>query len=148
MDPKGRREIGAAMTQQTLEQDLLELERRYWQALKDKDVDGALDLTDEPCVVTGASGVGRVDKKTYASMMENATWTIDDFSIGNDVQVRMLNDDAAIVAYTVREKLKVDGEPVTFDAADASTWIRRNGRWLCAMHSESILGDPFGRDRS
>jgi hypothetical protein len=136
------------MTQETLEHDLLELERRYWQALKDKDVDGALELTDEPCFVTGAQGVGRVDKKAYAAMMENATWTLEDFAIGDDVQVRMLNDDAAILAYTVREQLQVDGAPVSLDAADASTWIRRGERWLCAMHSESILGDPFGRDRS
>jgi hypothetical protein len=132
----------------TFEQNLLDLERRYWQALKEKDVDGALALTDEPCLVTGASGVGKVDKKAYAAMMENATWTLDDFSIGDDVQVRMLNDDAAILAYTVREKLDVEGELVTLDAADASTWVRRGERWVCAMHSESILGDPFGRDRS
>jgi hypothetical protein len=33
------------------------------------------------------------------------------------------------------------------DAADSSTWVRRNGRWLCALHTEAILGDPFGRDR-
>ena len=133
---------------QTIEQDLLDLERRYWQALKDKDVDAALELTDEPCLVTGASGVGKVDKQAYASMMENATWTIDDYAIGDDAQVRMLGDDTAVLAYTVREQLKVDGEPVSFDAADASTWVRRGGRWVCAMHSESILGDPFGRDRS
>ena len=133
---------------QTIEQDLLNLERRYWQALKDKDVDTALELTDEPCLVTGASGVGKVDKQAYASMMENATWTIDDYSIGDDAQVRMLGDDTAVLAYTVREQLKVDGEPVSFDAADASTWVRRGDRWVCAMHSESILGDPFGRDRS
>ena len=133
---------------QTIEQDLLDLERRYWQALKDKDVDAALELTDEPCLVTGASGVGKVDKQAYASMMENATWTIDDYSIGDDAQVRMLGDDTAVLAYTVREQLKVDGKPVSFDAADASTWVRRGGRWVCAMHSESILGDPFGRDRS
>ena len=133
---------------QTIEQDLLDLERRYWQALKDKDVDTALELTDEPCLVTGASGVGKVDKQAYASMMENATWTIDDYSIGDDAQVRMLGDDTAVLAYTVREQLKVDGKPVSFDAADASTWVRRGDRWVCAMHSESILGDPFGRDRS
>ena len=133
---------------QTIEQDLLDLERRYWQALKDKDVDTALELTDEPCLVTGASGVGKVDKQAYASMMENATWTIDDYAIGDDVQVRMLGDDTAVLAYTVREQLKVDGKPVSFDAADASTWVRRGDRWVCAMHSESILGDPFGRDRS
>ena len=136
------------MTQQTLEQDLLQLERQYWQALRDKDIDGALALTDEPCLVTGAQGVGSVDKQAYAAMMENATWTIEDFVIGDDVQVRLLSDDTAILAYTVREQLQVDGESVTFDAADASTWIRRGGRWLCAMHSESILGDPFGRDRT
>jgi hypothetical protein len=23
----------------------------------------------------------------------------------------------------------------------------RNGRWLCALHTQSIAGDPFGRDR-
>ena len=136
------------MTPQTLEQDLLDLERRYWQAMKDKDVDGALALTDEPCFVTGAQGVGRVDRQGFAAMMENATWTIDAFAIGDDAQVRMLSDDAAILAYTVREQLEVDGAPLILDVADASTWIRRGDRWLCAMHSESILGDPFGRDRS
>jgi Domain of unknown function (DUF4440) len=133
------------VAQQTREQELLGLERRYWQALKDKDVDSALTLTDEPCIVTGAQGVGLVDKRAYASMMENATWTIEDFDIGDDVQVRMLSDNTAILAYTVREHLTVDGEPVTLEAADASTWIRREDRWFCAMHSESILGDPFGR---
>jgi len=132
---------------QTLEPDLLQLERRYWKALQDNDIDTVLGLTDEPCLVTGASGVGNIDRKSYAAMMENATWTIEDFTIGDDAQVRMLGDDAAILAYTVHEELKVDGQPVALDAADASTWVRRGERWVCAMHSESILGDPFGRDR-
>jgi hypothetical protein len=46
----------------------------------------------------------------------------------------------------VKEEMTVDGKPVTIDAADASTWVRRNGKWRCAMHAESIKGDPFGRD--
>jgi hypothetical protein len=62
-------------------------------------------------------------------------------------QVRLLRDDVAIVAYQVYEELTVDGKPVTLDAADSSTWVRRNGRWLCALHTEAIAGDPFGRDR-
>jgi hypothetical protein len=64
-----------------------------------------------------------------------------------DDQVRQLGDDVAVVAYTVHEKLTVDGQPVTLDAADASTWVRRNGRCVCALHTESVKGDPFGRDR-
>ena len=59
----------------------------------------------------------------------------------------MLGDEVAIVAYKVHEELTVEGEKVVIDAADASTWIRRDGAWVCALHTEAITGDPFGRDR-
>jgi hypothetical protein len=103
---------------ETIERELLDLERRYWQALKDKNVDAAMELTDEPCVVAGAQGVGLIDHPTYIRMMEHASWTIAAFEIGDDVQVRMLGDDTALLAYTVHEELEVDGEEVAFDAAD------------------------------
>lgn len=45
------------------------------------------------------------------------------------------------------EDLTVNGSPIALDASESSTWIRRDGRWLCAQHSEAIHGDPFGRDR-
>jgi hypothetical protein len=131
----------------TIERELVKLERRYWQALKDKDVDAAMELTDEPCIVAGAQGVGVIDHPTYIRMMEHARWTIVDFEIGDDVQVRPLGTDTAVLAYTVHEELEVDGEPVAFDAADTSIWVRRDGRWRCATHTESIAGDPYGRDR-
>ena len=51
------------------------------------------------------------------------------------------------VGREVHEELTVDGKPLTLDAADTSTWVRREGRWLCALHTEAIAGDPFGRDR-
>ena len=136
------------MATTTAERDLLALERKYWQALKDKDLDAALELTHDPCIITGAQGVGLVDRQTYETMMKNATWDILDFEFGDDPQVRVLADDAAILAYTVHERLTVDGEPVTIDAADASTWVRRDGQWRCALHTESIAGDPFDRDRT
>ncbi len=130
----------------TVEKELLGLEKRYWQALKDKDVDAAVRLTDDPCIVTGAQGAALVRKQTLAAMVKNARYTLHDFDI-KDAQVRLLSDDVAILAYKVHESLTVEGKPVTIDAADASTWVRRNGGWLCALHSESILGDAFGRDR-
>jgi ketosteroid isomerase-like protein len=135
------------MATTTIEQELLTLERRYWQALKDRDVDTALSLTDDPCIVAGAQGIGRVDHAAYRQMMtKNSSWEILDFSIADDVQVNVAGD-TAVVAYTVHEELTVEGAPVTFDAADTSTWIRRDGKWVCTLHTESILGDPYGRDR-
>ena len=130
-----------------VEQELLGLERQYWQAIKDKDVDAAMRLTDDPCIVTGAQGVGAIDRPGLAMMMKRATYTLNDFEIGPDVHVRLLRDDVAIVAYKVRENLTVEGKPVTVEASDSSTWVRRDGRWVCALHTEALTGDPFGRDR-
>ncbi len=103
-------------------------------------------LTDDPCVVVGAQGNGRVDRKTMAKMMQSASYELKAYELSH-VDVRMVGADVAIVAYQVREDLIVEGKPVTLKAADASTWVRREGGWLCALHTESILGDPFGRDR-
>jgi hypothetical protein len=131
-----------------LERELLALENRYWQAMQQKDVAAALEMTDEPCIVTGAQGVGQVDKESFETMMRNAHWDINDFKLGDNVAVRMLGRNTAIVAYSIHEELTVDGEPVIVDANDASTWVRRDGQWLCALHTEAIAGDPYGRDRT
>lgn len=134
------------MPNTTLGKELLDLEKRYWQAIQEKDADAAMQLTDEECIVTGAQGVGRITRDVLSDMMKNAPYTLHDFEL-KDPEVRQLRDDVAILAYKVHEELTVDGKPVQLDAADASTWVRRNGRWLCALHTESIAGDPFGRDR-
>ena len=131
----------------TVEQELVELEKQYWQAIKDNDIDAALRLSDDPCLITGAQGVALVTREVLSRMMKTATYKLQHFAIDGDVTARRLGDDVAVLAYKVREELTVDGKPVTLEAADASTWVRRNGRWLCALHTESLLGDPFGRDR-
>ena len=136
------------MATNPVEKELFALEKKYWQALKDNDVQTALSLTDDPCIVTGPQGVSSVDKKTFTQMLKSPGYTVENFELDDNVQVRMLSDDIAILAYKVHEELTVDGEPVTIDAADTSTWVRRNGRWLCALHTESIAGDPFGREPS
>ena len=135
------------MTTMTIEKELVELETQYWQAIKDKDVDAAMKMTDDTCVVAGASGAASIDRKAIAGMLNSPAWTLNAFEFVGDVIARAITDDVAVVAYKVREQLTVDGKPLTLEAADASTWIRRDGRWLCALHTESIIGDPFGRDR-
>ena len=135
------------MTRQTTEQEVVDLERQYWQAIKDNDVETALRLTDDPCIVTGAQGVNQIDRRTFEEMMKASPWTLQKFELDDDVQVRLLGDDVAIVAYKVREERTFDGKPMTLEAADSSTWMRRNGRWVCALHTEAIAGAPFGRDR-
>ena len=132
----------------TVREELLALEKQYWRAIQNNDLEAALDLTDDPCIVTGAQGVASLDRGRFRDLIKSANFRIEDVSFGPDVQIRLLGNDTAVLAYTVHERLTVDGKSVTIDAADASTWVRRGGQWRCALHTESIKGDPFGRDRA
>jgi ketosteroid isomerase-like protein len=129
-----------------IKKEILDLETRFWNSMKSKDVDAALQLAADPCIVTGPQGVSTVDKETFTKMMSTAKWDLGDFIIDN-VQVQQLGEDVAIIGYKVHEDITVDGSRLALEAADTSTWVRRNGNWVCAMHTESLIGDPFGRDR-
>ena len=136
----------ATQTTNPTAQKLLELERQYWQALKDRDAGTAMRLSDDPCIVAGAQGVTSMDRATLGKMMSSATYRLREFKL-SDEQVKLLGDDVAIVAYKVREELDVEGQPLTLEATDTSTWVKRNGSWVCTLHTEALSGDPFGRDR-
>jgi hypothetical protein len=131
-----------------VEKELLELERQYWQAMQDRDVKAAVELTEFPCLVAGASGAMRVEQAAFEQMMQSPSYRIRKIVLSPEAEVRLLTDNVAVLAYTMTEEVTVGGKKVTVEAADASTWVRRNGQWLCALHTESIKGDPWGRDRT
>ncbi|HET9234799.1 MAG TPA: nuclear transport factor 2 family protein [Candidatus Eisenbacteria bacterium] len=134
------------MATQTIDKELLELERSYWQAMKDQDTATVLRLTADPCLVAGAQGVSVVKKESLADIMKSKTYELQDFEL-KDVQSLKVRDDVVILGYKVREKLLVEGKPVTLDASETSTWIRQGNQWVCTHHTEAISGDSFGRDR-
>ena len=130
-----------------IEKQLLELERQYWQAMQDRNVEAAVKLTEFPCIVAGASGTMRVERPAFEKMMHDSKHRIRKVELDPDAEVRMLTDDVGIVAYKMTEEVTVGGEKVKVESTDASTWVRRGDKWLCALHTESIIGDAYGRDR-
>jgi uncharacterized protein (TIGR02246 family) len=134
------------MKNRSLEDEVFNLETQYWQAIKNRDIETMDRLTDNPCVVAGPMGVHSIDKAQFRKIMQAPTHTLHNFELKN-AAVRLLRDDVAIVAYQVHEDVTVDGRRVTLEAADTSTWIKREGHWVCALHSECLTGDPYGRDR-
>lgn len=134
------------MAAKKVEDEILSLEKKYWNAIKSNDMDTALSLTADPCLVTGPQGASQIDRKTFEKMMKDSPWTLEDYEL-SDFKVLPMNDDLALAAYKVKGKGIVDGKPLQFEAADSSTWVRKEGKWVCALHSEAILGDPFGRDK-
>ncbi len=132
--------------QKTLNEEMLGLERSYWNAVQRKDSATASKLSDEHCIVVGARGVGDIDRAQLANMLDQAKYELTHYAFDDKtIQVRKLTEDVAIVAYGVREDLVVDRKRQSVEAFDASVWVRRGNTWLCALHTESIKGDPFGR---
>ncbi len=135
------------MADQKLHDEVMGLEKAFWDAMKNKDAETAARMTAAQCVVTGASGVGVVDPPTMAQMLSGAGWTLEDYAF-EEVNLQEIDDDTVIAAYKVTEHLTLDGKPLSLTAFDTSVWRREDGRWTCCLHTESLAGDPFGRDRS
>jgi hypothetical protein len=131
------------------ERDVMELERQFWNTMKTKDGRSAGRMTDDGCIIVGAQGVSAIDPKSMEKMMGDGKWDLEQYTFDEKTaQVRFVNDDVAIVAYKVNERVVVDGKTLAVEANDSSVWVRRNGEWLCALHTESLSGDPYGRDKT
>jgi hypothetical protein len=130
------------------EQELFDVEKRFWDAMQQKDARVAEQMTDNNCIVVGAQGVSEIDRKTMAKLTTEGQWELKQYTFDQkNAHVRFIDDDVAIVAYKVNERVVVDGKTLPIEANDSSVWVRRDGAWLCALHTESLAGDPYGRDR-
>jgi len=126
--------------------EITAIEKRFWQTIVDKDAKAGADMLTETSLVTGAQGTARLDREHYMKLMATGGWELRSFKL-SDVDVLELDPNVAVIGYKIREDLVVDGEKLVLEAADASTWIRGADGWKCALHTESVLGDPYGRDR-
>ena len=89
-----------------------------------------------------------VDPRSIQKQLESAPYTIKSYRIDPvTTRINRLADDVVAISYSVHEDLMVDGKPVGLDAFDTSVWKKTDNGWTCVLHTESIKGDAFGRDR-
>jgi hypothetical protein len=127
-------------------QQIIDLETRFWQSMKDKDVETAKSLIAKEGLVTGPMGTMTIDPEKYAQMTRDGQWTLDDFEI-NKVEVVQPTEDSAIIAYEVHQTGDMKGKPMDLRCADSSVWVKEGGDWKCALHTETILEDANARQR-
>ena len=120
--------------------EIVALERDYWDAMKRKDGRRAAQLSGKAALVTGAGGVMSIPKDKMGKMTEDGKWTLEAYEF-DDVQVVTPAPDVAIIAYTVKQNVTMDGKKQELRAADSSTWIRGADGWECHAHSETFLKD-------
>lgn len=112
--------------------DILCLEQKYWDAMKNNDVETAVSLTHFPCLVSGPSGTRKISEEQYRKMIN--MHSAEEY-IGVEMakpEVEFLNDCTAVITYCT----EVNG----MSMLDVSTWIKEGDKWLCAFHSENPKG--------
>lgn len=115
--------------------DVKTLDRTYFEAVKNNDSRTVADLTDDSCIVVGPQGIRRLKRDEVASMASDRMHELKSYRL-DDVnrEVLMVNDDLAIVAYKANVEM---GTTAPVEAFDSSVWVRRDGSWRCALHTET-----------
>jgi uncharacterized protein (TIGR02246 family) len=80
--------------------------------------------------------------QTREQIMENLnTCTLVSFKIRNH-QLRVLSPDAAIVTYSRSSETACGESHLTGDYNATTTWVRRDGKWLVQIHTETPAAKP------
>lgn len=120
--------------------EIIALEKEYWDAMKRKDGKRSSQLSGKVSLTTGARGVTSIPKAKMGQMTEEGNWTLESYAF-EDVEVVTPADDVAIIAYKVKQRVTMDGKKQELRAADMSTWVRGADGWECHAHSETFLQD-------
>jgi len=126
----------------TPRQTVIDLERAFWQSMLDADTDTAVSMLCEPALMVSQHGALKFDHATYRKMAEQGSMVLTAFEL-RDIDVVFPNDDTAVVTYGVDQSVAPrppgKGQPVKQRMQESSTWVREDGRWRCAIHTETPL---------
>ena len=118
---------------------IVDLENKFWQSMVDNDSDTATDLLTEPALMVSAHGAMQFDHAGYRKMAEKGSMVLERYEL-SDMQVVFPNETTAIATYRVKQTVAQRGKQSGSDVQemnDTSTWIKEDGSWKCAMHTET-----------
>jgi hypothetical protein len=114
---------------------LLKLEAESWQFLKDKDVAGAKDYLGDDALLIFADGT-RFTKDEFLKAIPDIRLESITIAAGAEIKVWTQNVATLLYRVTYASAMK-DAKATTTKAQSASTYARRNGKWLNVLYQET-----------
>lgn len=124
----------------TPRETVIDLEKKFWQAIVDEDSDVATELLCEPAFMVSSHGAFKFDHAAYRKMAAEGSMVLTSFEL-SDMQVEFPNENTAVLAYHVKQTMSPRGQKSgkTEEVHDTSTWIRSGDDWKCVMHTETPM---------
>lgn len=113
--------------------DIIAREKQIWDMIKTKNPDGFGSMLADDFIYITDDGV--YDKAGTVNGIKQLELTDVSFS---DWKVVRLDEDAAVVAYTVNMKGTSEGKPIPPTSLRAgSVWVNRDGKWVGVFHQDT-----------
>lgn len=117
-------------------EEIMSLERKFWQALVDMDLDTVVCLMDDLSVSVNARGIGSFGPEQYREMASSGDTRVTGFEFF-DERVLFPTEETAIACYKARQTFTNGSESHEMVVYDTTTWVKKHGRWVASAHTET-----------
>jgi hypothetical protein len=110
------------------------MEKKLWQAWKQKDVKPFRAYLSADTIAVGDTGVQ--DRAAVLKQMEAGECDVKSYEL-SDFKITLLNSDTAVLTYKATQDATCGGTAVPSAVWASSTYVRRGGKWYAATHQET-----------
>ena len=127
-----------AATATSIDRELRDLERQYWEATIRADQDTLKRLTASQFTFVMPAGISEFKRDDFIQMMSAGDFKLISYDFDAEkATVRELGSDAALIAYRVKWTYLRQGKEDATDTYYTSVWVREGGAWKYAAACES-----------
>lgn len=123
-----------AMTRAQSQRAIIAIERKLWEAWKNKDTKPFKAHLSADSIMIGDSGVA--DKATSIKDLEAMQCEVKSYEL-SDLKVTFLNSSAALLTYKGTQDATCAGQQVPAKIWASSAYVMRGGKWFAASHQET-----------
>jgi hypothetical protein len=122
------------MSKAQVQRNLVAIEKKLWEAWKNKDLKPFKTYLSADTVSVGDSGVA--DKDATLKAMDKSDCDVKSYEL-SDVKLTMFDSDAAMLTYKAMQDALCGGTTVPPAVWASSLYVKRGGKWYAASHQET-----------
>ncbi|WP_423457216.1 nuclear transport factor 2 family protein [Ottowia sp. VDI28] len=119
--------------------DIMKLETEFWQSLVDQAPEKAAALLTGEAANVAMYGIHHFSPAEYLKMAKDGPAKLTSFLFSNE-KVFFPAPDVAVATYEARQSFEMNDTVHEMICFDTTTWVKSNGKWLAAVHTETPKG--------
>ncbi|WP_418126047.1 nuclear transport factor 2 family protein [Variovorax sp. 160MFSha2.1] len=120
----------------TTPSDIMKLEAEFWQSVVNGEPEKAAALLTEPAANVAMFGIHHFTPDEYIKMAKEGPAKLTAFTFSNE-KVLFPSTEVAVATYEVSQSFEMNGKTQQMVCLDTTTWIKRGGKWLAVVHTET-----------